>query len=225
MKPIKLSPIKRMMMFVLSLLVHNVYHTDAFGWTLVVSSTTATCSTQCRSYGGYGIYVNSMSQWHIEFPAALASYYSRYASSCLCLTYAEYNYMNSCNSNRARCGNGTTSYMTSTTYRTHVLLTAGGTYNSMWCNSGYGECTCISGTYASNQGCYVCPGGYYCTGGAKVYSLGLTGSRGTTSCPSPGTSSGGLTMTNATNCYVPAGTTGTDTKGAYKYLYACYYGS
>ena len=224
MKPIKLSPIKRMMMFVLSLLVHNVYHTDAFGWTLVVSSTGVTCSTQCRSYGGYGIYVNAMTQWHIEFPSAFASYYSRYASSCLCLTTAEYNYMNSCNSNRARCS-VYTSYMTSTSYRTHVLLT-GGTYNSMWCNSGYGECWCISGTYANNQSCWTCPVGYYCNGnGAKVYSLGLTGSQGQTSCPSPGTSKGGLEVTNVNKCYVPKDTTGTDTKGAWKYNYDCYYGS
>ncbi len=223
MKPIKLSPIKRMMMFVLSLLVHNVYHTDAFGWTLVVSSTGVTCSTQCRSYGGYGIYVNSMSMWHIEFPSALASYYSRYASSCLCLTSAEYSYMTSCNSNRTLC-NSDDSYMASTAYRTHVLLT-GGTYNSMWCNSGYGECRCISGTYASNQDCNPCPGGYYCTGGAMVYSLGLTGSNGQTSCPSPGTSAGGLYATNVTKCYVPMGTTGTDTKGAWKYSNNCYYGS
>ena len=40
-------------------------------------------------------------------------------------------------------------------------------------------------------------------------------------CPSPGTSAAG--STSQSDCYIPAGTTGSDSTGTYKYTANCYY--
>ena len=40
-------------------------------------------------------------------------------------------------------------------------------------------------------------------------------------CPSPGTSAAG--STSQSDCYIPAGTTGSDSTGTYKYTSNCYY--
>lgn len=42
-----------------------------------------------------------------------------------------------------------------------------------------------------------------------------------TKCPSPGTSAEG--STSQSDCYIPAGTTGSDSSGTYKYVSDCHY--
>ena len=219
MKPIKLSPIKRMMMFVLSLLVHNVYHTDAFGWTVVASGSTACSATaQCRSYsspGGYAITLHSAPVLGIDVPSNYVS--DSYGSHCLCLNSREY-------ADLQRC---TTAYCSATlgTQYTGVrtaTLGSGSMATSVNCNAGYSRCACVSGYYANGTNCFVCTSGYYCSSTTTLAYIG-GGIDGRTPCPGSGTSVSGANSVN--KCYVPTGTTGTDTKGAWKYSSNCFYGS
>ena len=60
-----------------------------------------------------------------------------------------------------------------------------------------------------------CTAGYYGTVGMIVSSSACT------QCPSPGTSAAG--STSQSDCYIPAGTTGSDSTGTYKYTSNCYY--
>ena len=60
-----------------------------------------------------------------------------------------------------------------------------------------------------------CAAGYYGTG------LPTVGGSSCTQCPSPGTSAAG--STSQSDCYIPAGTTGSDSTGTYKYTANCYY--
>lgn len=215
MKPIKLSPIKRMMMFVLSLLVHNVYHTDAFGWTIVSILSYNSCSVRCNAYNnGSGMDVQNMINYHLEFPAYY-SHYNTLGGQCLCLTSAELTSLSKCAATNCSLVN---SYMSGT--RTHVLNSSG---NGLTCNQGYSACTCVPGTYVYNRTCSACSPGYYCVGSFTLYSLGINGTRGSATCPSPGTS--GTRSSTINSCYVPVNTTGTDTKGAWKYKANCYYAS
>ena len=59
-----------------------------------------------------------------------------------------------------------------------------------------------------------CSAGYYGT-------VTLVSSSACTQCPSPGTSAAG--STSQSDCYIPAGTTGSDSTGTYKYTSNCYY--
>ena len=59
-----------------------------------------------------------------------------------------------------------------------------------------------------------CSAGYYGT-------VTLVSSSACTQCPSPGTSAAGAT--SQSDCYIPAGTTGSDSTGTYKYTANCYY--
>lgn len=218
MKPIKLSPIKRMMMFVLSLLVHNVYHTDAFGWTVVSLGTYSSCQIRCQyeasGNNAAGYVVGNMRNYKLEFP----SYYSNYntlTSYCLCLKTAELTSLNNC----ATVSCSSLSYMSGV--RAHMLNSTN--MSGLTCNQGYSACTCIPGTYVSAQTCAVCAPGYYCSGGGALYPIGVTGTFGSAQCPSPGTSPAKSSTINS--CYVPMNTTGTDTKGAWKYSSDCFYAS
>lgn len=60
---------------------------------------------------------------------------------------------------------------------------------------------------------YKCEAGYY--GNPR------TSSGTCTKCPSPGTSAEG--STSQSDCYIPAGTTGSDSSGTYKYVSDCHY--
>lgn len=222
MKPIKLSPIKRMMMFVLSLLVHNVYHTDAFGWTVVASGNAACSATaQCRSYsspGGYAILLMSAPSIGLDIPSA--SYVTDdYSSHCLCLNSLEYASLQKCTTAYCSTTLGGTQY---TGVRTAKLGTSGSSSTSVTCNAGYGRCACVSGWYANGTTCTACTSGYYCSTTTTLAYLG-GGIYGRTPCPDSGTSASGAN--SVSKCYVPTGTTGTDTKGVWKYTGNCYYGS
>lgn len=219
MKPIKLSPIKRMMMFVLSLLVHNVYHTDAFGWTVVASgNVSCTTTNQCRSYsspGGFAVTLGSAPSAGIDIPGNYSN------QSCLCLNSYEYAALQRCT---------TTAYCSTTLggpqyigVRTAKLdVTNGSNAKTVTCNAGYSSCACVSGWYVNGTGCVACTPGYYCSTTTNLaYISG--GIYGRTLCPDSGTSASGAN--SITKCYVPTGTTGTDTKGAWEYNSNCYYGS
>lgn len=220
MKPIKLSPIKRMMMFVLSLLVHSVYHVDVFGWT-VVNAYNTTCSalTVCRSHsspGGYAISLSSAPSAGIDMPGL----YSQYSSPCLCLNSAEYRSLQSCSG--AQCS---TTLGSNYTGVRAARLNSGGF--GLTCNAGYSRCSCRPGLYANGINCLSCLSGYYCTGvGLQYLSLGV-GLSGTTAglSPCPGSGTSNLGATTAYSCFLPTGSTGTDTKGAWKYRANCYYAS
>lgn len=60
-----------------------------------------------------------------------------------------------------------------------------------------------------------CAAGYYGTVGVIVSGSPCT------QCPLPGTSAAG--STSQSDCYIPAGTTGSDSTGTYKYTSNCYY--
>lgn len=218
MKPIKLSPIKRMMMFVLSLLVHNVYHADAFGWTVVSLGTYSSCNVRCmyeasgNNAAGYTVY--NMRNYKLEFP----SYYSHYntlTNYCLCLKTAELTSLNNC----ATVSCSSLSYMSGT--RAHILNSTN--MSGLTCNQGYVTCKCMPGTYVYNRTCSICPPNHYCVGGYALNPEGVTGTAGIAQCPSPGESQSKSSTINS--CYVPMDTTGTDTKGAWKYSAPCYYAS
>lgn len=56
---------------------------------------------------------------------------------------------------------------------------------------------------------------------AGYYGSSTTGTSGCTRCPNSGVSMAG--STEITSCYLPSGTTGTDTSGTYTYTADCYY--
>lgn len=60
---------------------------------------------------------------------------------------------------------------------------------------------------------FKCEAGYY----GKPTAFNKT----CTKCPSPGTSAEG--STSQSDCYIPAGTTGSDSSGTYKYVSDCHY--
>ena len=72
------------------------------------------------------------------------------------------------------------------------------------CGAANAACTATTKTYTS------CKPGYYLSGGACQ------------SCPSGGTSADKNTG-GVTSCYLPSGTTGSDSTGSYTYTANCYY--
>lgn len=73
------------------------------------------------------------------------------------------------------------------------------------CNTS--TCVCTKTTQ------YQCAAGYYGTSN--------NGTSGCTRCPSSGSSAAGTTA--ITSCYLPSGTTGSDSTGSYTYTANCYY--
>ncbi len=77
-------------------------------------------------------------------------------------------------------------------------------------------------TYAScNTATCVCTktAQYRCAAG--YYGTSSNGTSGCTRCPSNGSSTAGATA--ITSCYLPSGTTGSDSTGSYTYTSNCYY--
>lgn len=72
------------------------------------------------------------------------------------------------------------------------------------CNAANAACTATTKTYTA------CKPGYYLNGGACA------------SCPSPGTTPDRNTGT-ITSCYLPSGTSCSDTSGTCSYTSNCYY--
>ena len=72
---------------------------------------------------------------------------------------------------------------------------------------------CSDSTTCKTTYSYRCAAGYY--------GSSSNGTSGCNPCPSGGTSSAGTT--SATGCYIPSGTTGSDSTGTYKYTSNCYW--
>lgn len=118
------------------------------------------------------------------------------------------NYDSSCtNSNICNCRS------TSTTNSTSHVITTTNKFFSTKCigNTAYASCTSSLPTYSCEQGYY----------GRPTSSLS-----GCTRCPSSGgvygtTASSGAT--DITECYIPSGTSGSDSSGSFTYTGNCYY--
>ena len=72
---------------------------------------------------------------------------------------------------------------------------------------------CSTSTKCTSSTQYRCAAGYY--------GRTINGSSGCTRCPNSGSSVAGSIV--ITSCYLPSGTTGTDTSGTYTYTADCYY--
>ena len=72
---------------------------------------------------------------------------------------------------------------------------------------------CSTSTKCTSSTQYRCAAGYY--------GITTNGSSGCTRCPNSGSSVPGPTVIRS--CYLPSGTTGTDTSGTYTYTADCYY--
>lgn len=89
------------------------------------------------------------------------------------------------------------------------------------CNSGY-----YGTARSASSGCTKCPSNATCAGGngstfvcAKGY---YKSGSSCADCPNNGTTSG-TGATSISSCYIPRGTTGSDSTGTFKYVGNCYY--
>ena len=114
------------------------------------------------------------------------------------------------------CGNGTVT----ATYNTCLptCTTSNCKSDTSWSAAGTGyqkkaNRSCSDSTTCKTTYSYRCAAGYY--------GSSSNGRSGCNPCPSGGTSSAGTT--SATGCYIPSGTTGSDSTGTYKYTSNCYW--
>ena len=97
---------------------------------------------------------------------------------------------------------------TSSNCKSDTSWSAAGTGYQKKANRSCSDSTTCKTTYS-----YRCAAGYY--------GSSSNGTSGCNPCPSGGTSSAGTT--SATGCYIPSGTTGSDSTGTYKYTSNCYW--
>ena len=93
--------------------------------------------------------------------------------------------------------------------------------------TGWGSCGFGANSYVECEETAECVGdlcvrrkNYRCVAGAYG-SPSASNKTACAPCPSPGTSAAG--STSQSDCYIPAGTTGSDNTGTYKYTSNCYY--
>ena len=93
--------------------------------------------------------------------------------------------------------------------------------------TGWGSCGSGANSYVECEATAECRGSlcvrgqnYRCVAGAYG-NPSASNKTACTPCPSPGTSAAG--STSQSDCYIPAGTTGSDSTGTYKYTSNCYY--
>ena len=93
--------------------------------------------------------------------------------------------------------------------------------------TGWGSCGFGANSYVECEETAKCVGdfcvrgqNYRCVAGAYG-NPSASNKTACAPCPSPGTSSAG--STSQSDCYIPAGTTGSDSTGTYKYTANCYY--
>ena len=92
--------------------------------------------------------------------------------------------------------------------------------------TGWGSCGSGANSYVECEATAQCVGdlcmqgkNYRCVAGAYG-NPSASNKTACAPCPSPGTSAAGST---SQSCYIPAGTTGSDSTGTYKYTSNCYY--
>ena len=93
--------------------------------------------------------------------------------------------------------------------------------------TGWGSCGVGANSYVECEATAECVGNfcmhgqnYRCVAGAYG-NPSASNKTACAPCPSPGTSAAG--STSQSDCYIPAGTTGSDSTGTYKYTSNCYY--
>ena len=93
--------------------------------------------------------------------------------------------------------------------------------------TGWGSCGFGANSYVECEETAECVGSlcvrgtnYRCVAGAYG-NPSASNKTACAPCPSPGTSAAG--STSQSDCYIPAGTTGSDSTGTYKYTANCYY--
>ena len=93
--------------------------------------------------------------------------------------------------------------------------------------TGWGSCGFGANSYVECEATAECVGNfcmhgqnYRCVAGAYG-NPSASNKTACAPCPSPGTSAAG--STSQSDCYIPAGTTGSDSTGTYKYTSNCYY--
>ena len=93
--------------------------------------------------------------------------------------------------------------------------------------TGWGSCGSGANSYVECEATAECVGdfcvrgqNYRCVAGAYG-NPSASNKTACAPCPSPGTSAAG--STSQSDCYIPAGTTGSDSTGTYKYTSNCYY--
>ena len=93
--------------------------------------------------------------------------------------------------------------------------------------TGWGSCGVGANSYVECEATAECRGSlcvrgqnYRCVAGAYG-NPSASNKTACAPCPSPGTSAAG--STSQSDCYIPAGTTGSDSTGTYKYTANCYY--
>ena len=84
-----------------------------------------------------------------------------------------------------------------------------------WC----GECASHCVIMGCSQGYTLTPGNHSCVCAKGYYS---NSSNDCVQCPDGGTTAN-IGSSSITACYIPSGTTGSDSTGTYKYMSNCYY--
>lgn len=87
-----------------------------------------------------------------------------------------------------------------------------GSISKCWQSTTYTSCN--AGYYKSGSSCNACQKGTYKSSAGTATSC--------TSCTSPGTTAS-TGSTSSSDCYIPSGTTGSDSTGTYKYTSNCYW--
>ena len=93
--------------------------------------------------------------------------------------------------------------------------------------TGWGSCGSGANSYVECEATAECVGNFCMLGQNYRCVAGAYGNPSASNetacapCPSPGTSAAG--STSQSDCYIPAGTTGSDSTGTYKYTANCYY--
>lgn len=153
--------------------------------------------------------------------------------SAPCAVYSDVTFDSSCTANSIclQCKNTTTTSngVTTTTPQNIATYCIGSTAYAR-CDTGITTYQCASGYYGTatsgSAGCTICPSNATCSGGNNSTFVCNKGyyKNGTscTACPSSGTTST-TGATAITQCYIPTGTSFSDSTGSGTYTGNCYY--
>ena len=252
MRSLNLGFFRKVLLSVLVVVIHFVYHTDASGYT---KYTYTANQSACTSYCGNSTYYRALYATGVLSAAGLHNYSQAEASGmlpaawsstlCMCLTSTEYNSMVACQtrscgyyvsgpSGAIASGSGAYSY------------TGGGCTGALCrCNAGFyrlnaSYCSnCIPGYYCNNgTASTACPAGRYsansratsCTACGYGYYVNYTGASQCLRCPATligsttlyGTTSGSVTA-SPNGCYIVNGSSFSDLTGSGVVTPTCYY--
>ena len=195
MNLIKLNPLKKLMLVVLSWFVHSVYNVEVYAWKVANCTSAKSCGTSCSAYlaaccgtgyvsavnGRYGLPAIGLHLYMTQTATESGVYPSTYL---VCFNQSEVNAITSgntwvqnnvggnCGAYLSNCGN-MNQYLTG---KRGLLLISGVAGSSAiqvpdGQKAGYtGGCSIKSGYYISGFNSCIrastCPAGYYCPGGS-----------------------------------------------------------